>query len=78
MSAASLRAGADHLKAIYDTVNEAIFVRDAETGRILDCNQRACKGEQSLLGRNCLCQILVVPSQPMSRISRTTNPRFPE
>jgi PAS domain S-box-containing protein len=40
---ASLRAGADHLKAIYDTVNEAIFVHDAETGRILDCNQRACE-----------------------------------
>jgi len=39
---ASLRAVADHLKAIYDTVNEAIFVHDAETGRILDCNQRAC------------------------------------
>jgi PAS domain S-box-containing protein len=39
---ASLRAGADHLKAIYDTVNEAIFVHDAQTGRILDCNQRAC------------------------------------
>jgi len=40
---ASLRAGADHLKAIYDTVNEAIFVHDAQTGRILDCNQRACE-----------------------------------
>jgi len=39
---AALRAGADHLKAIYDTVNEAIFVHDAQTGRILDCNQRAC------------------------------------
>jgi PAS domain S-box-containing protein len=40
---ASLRAGAEHLKAIYDTVNEAIFVHDAQTGRILDCNQRACE-----------------------------------
>jgi len=40
---ASLRAGAEHLKAIYNTVNEAIFVHDAQTGRILDCNRRACE-----------------------------------
>jgi two-component system cell cycle sensor histidine kinase/response regulator CckA len=40
---ASLQAGAEQLKAIYNTVNEAIFVHDAETGRILDCNQRACE-----------------------------------
>jgi PAS domain S-box-containing protein len=40
---ASLQAGAEQLKAIYNTVNEAIFVHDAQTGRILDCNQRACE-----------------------------------
>ena len=40
---ASLQAGAEQLKAIYNTVNEAIFVRDAQTGRVLDCNQRACE-----------------------------------
>ncbi len=40
---ASLRAGSEQLKAIYNTVNEAIFVHQAQTGRILDCNQRACE-----------------------------------
>ena len=40
---ASLQAGAEQLKAIYNTVNEAIFVHEAGSGRILDCNQRACE-----------------------------------
>ena len=40
---ASLRASAEQLKAIYNTVNEAIFVHDPESGRVLDCNQRACE-----------------------------------
>lgn len=30
-------------KAIFNSVNDAIFVQDAKTGRIIDANQRACE-----------------------------------
>ena len=40
---ASLRASAEELQAIYDTANEAIFVHEMGTDRIVDCNQRACE-----------------------------------
>ncbi len=40
---ASLRASAEELQAIYDAANEAIFVHEMETSRIVDCNQRACE-----------------------------------
>src|SRR6266568_563540 len=32
-----------HLPAIFDSVNDAIFVHDLETGAILDVNQRMCE-----------------------------------
>jgi PAS domain S-box-containing protein len=51
---ALMKAGAEQLKAIYNTVNEAIFVHEAQSGRILDCNQRACEiygcAHEQLLG----------------------------
>jgi len=40
---ASLSARAEELQAIYDNANEAIFVHDMATARIVDCNQRACE-----------------------------------
>jgi PAS domain S-box-containing protein len=39
----SLKASAQELQAIYDAANEAIFVHDAATARIVGCNQRACE-----------------------------------
>jgi PAS domain S-box-containing protein len=33
----------DKFHAIYDTINDAIFIHDAETGRIVDVNESACR-----------------------------------
>lgn len=38
-----LLIGEDRLLAIFDAVNDAIFVHDLETGAILDVNQRMCE-----------------------------------
>ncbi|MBI4832915.1 MAG: PAS domain S-box protein [Candidatus Lindowbacteria bacterium] len=38
-----LKASEANYKAIFDTVNDAIFVHDIETGEILDVNQKMCE-----------------------------------
>ena len=42
-SEADLRESEEHTRTIYDGVNEAIFIHDAQTGEILDVNQTACR-----------------------------------
>ncbi|AHG91648.1 PAS sensor protein [Gemmatirosa kalamazoonensis] len=39
----ALRASEESYRAIFDSSNDAIFVQDLETGRILDANRRACE-----------------------------------
>jgi PAS domain S-box-containing protein len=41
--AAALRANEERLRAIFDSVNDAIFIYDLETVAILDVNQRMCE-----------------------------------
>ncbi len=38
-----LKASEERFQAIYNSVNEAIFIHDLETGAILDVNQRMCE-----------------------------------
>lgn len=38
-----LQASEERFRTIFDSVNDAIFVHDAQTGAILDVNQRACE-----------------------------------
>ncbi|MBN1938822.1 MAG: PAS domain S-box protein, partial [Candidatus Aminicenantes bacterium] len=38
----ALQSNKDYLQAVLDSVNDAVFVDDAETGRILDVNHRCC------------------------------------
>jgi len=39
----TLEENRSYLKAVLDSVNDAIFVDDADTGRIIDVNQRCCE-----------------------------------
>ncbi|MBN1424075.1 PAS domain S-box protein [Candidatus Fermentibacteria bacterium] len=38
-----VRAGEEYLRAVLDSVNDAVFVDDAATGQIIDVNQRTCE-----------------------------------
>ena len=38
-----LRESEERFRAIFDSVNEAIFIHDLETGAILDVNRRMCE-----------------------------------
>ncbi|HUX12989.1 MAG TPA: PAS domain S-box protein [Spirochaetia bacterium] len=40
---AALRESRDYLLAVLDSVNEAVFIDDAATGRIIDVNETTCK-----------------------------------
>jgi diguanylate cyclase (GGDEF)-like protein/PAS domain S-box-containing protein len=40
---AALRLNESRLQAIYDAVNDGIFIQDLETGAILDANRRICE-----------------------------------
>ena len=55
---ASLKASAEELLAIYDAANEAIFVHDMATARIVGCNQRACEMFRYQRDRLMACSIL--------------------
>jgi PAS domain S-box-containing protein len=44
----ALRESAERYRALFENASDAIFVADAQTGRILDANQRACM----LVGRS--------------------------
>ena len=39
----ALRASEDNYRSIFDAANDAIFVHDLETGRILDVNRKMCE-----------------------------------
>ncbi len=39
----TLRTNRDYLQAVLDSTNDAIFVSDADTGQIIDVNQRMCE-----------------------------------
>lgn len=39
----ALRANRDYLQAVLDAANDAVFVDDADTGQIIDVNQRMCE-----------------------------------
>jgi diguanylate cyclase (GGDEF)-like protein/PAS domain S-box-containing protein len=43
LSKEALRESEARFRAIFDNVNDAIFVHDAETGQVLDVNQRMCE-----------------------------------
>jgi len=49
-----LRESLDYLHAVLDSVNDAVFVQDAGTGRVLDVNETACRmygrSKEELLG----------------------------
>ena len=57
---ASLRASAEELQAIYDAAGEAIFLHEMETGRIVDCNQRACEMFRYPRDRLMACSIVEI------------------
>lgn len=40
---AALRESESRFRRIFDSVSDAIFIQDAETGRVLDVNQRMCE-----------------------------------
>lgn len=52
---ALLRHSEERFHTIYDSLNDAIFIHDAETGRILDVNETACRlygyGREELLDK---------------------------
>ena len=52
---ALLQASEERFHTIYDSLNDAVFIHDAETGRILDVNETACRfygyGREELLSR---------------------------
>lgn len=39
----ALRDSRDHLQAVLDSANDALFVHDADTGQVIDVNQRMCE-----------------------------------
>lgn len=55
-ASARLQQSEDRFHTIYDSLNDAIFIHDAETGRILDVNETACSfylySKQEILERN--------------------------
>jgi PAS domain S-box len=52
---ALLQGSEERFHTIYDSLNDAIFIHDAETGRILDVNETACRlygyGREELLNK---------------------------
>ena len=52
---ALLQGSEERFHTIYDSLNDAVFIHDAETGRILDLNETACRlygyGREELLSR---------------------------
>jgi len=52
---ALLQGSEERFHTIYDSLNDAIFIHDAETGRILDVNETACRlygyGREELLSK---------------------------
>lgn len=52
---ALLQGSEERFHTIYDSLNDAIFIHDAETGRVLDVNETACRlygyGREELLNK---------------------------